>query len=57
LSQEEIDDKFDQIVGEVADDRRREALAEAATTVFQAPSVDRLAALLAARPKRVKRND
>jgi len=57
LPQEDIDSKFHEIVGEVADDRRREALAEAAATIFDAPSVDRLASLLAARPKTATTRD
>lgn len=50
LSRADIDSKFREIVGEVADEGRTEALAEAAA-VFDAPSVHQLAALLAARPK------
>jgi 2-methylcitrate dehydratase PrpD len=50
LSRADIDGKFREIVGEVADARRTEALVEAAA-VFAAPSVAPLAALLAARPK------
>jgi 2-methylcitrate dehydratase PrpD len=50
LSQAEIERKFHAIVGEVADDQRTVALAEAAAEIADAPSVDRLAALLAERP-------
>lgn len=57
LSQAEIDDKFQAIVGEIADDQRGETLARAAATIFEAPSVDQLAALLAEKPKTMKRND
>lgn len=51
LSRAEIDEKFNEIVGEVADDQRCNALAAAATEIFDARSVEGLAALLAQRPK------
>ena len=51
LSREEIERKFHDIVGEVADGSRRRALAEAAATIADAPSVDRLTGLLAAMPR------
>ena len=51
LPQADIESKFHEIVGEVADEQRRAALATAATTIFDADSVDDLAALLAARPR------
>ncbi len=57
LSTSDIESKFKEIVGEVADDQRCAALARAAMTIFEAPSVDRLAALLAEKPKTVNRND
>jgi 2-methylcitrate dehydratase PrpD len=51
LSQADIESKFDEIVGEVAGQERRQSLARAAATIFDAESVDALAALLAERPK------
>jgi len=57
LPQANIDEKFHNIVGEVADDQRREALASAATAIFEASSVDRLAELLAVRPNTMGNND
>lgn len=52
-----IDGKFHDIVGEVADDPRRAALASAAAAIYEASSVERLAALLAVRPKTMMSND
>ena len=57
LSRAEIESKFHAIVGEVSDDQRRVALAEAAAGIADAPSVDRLAAPLAERPKTSTRSD
>ena len=57
LPKEEIDRKFDEIVGEVADDTRCSDLAEAAGTIVDAPSVERLASLLAIRPKTIARDN
>jgi hypothetical protein len=50
LPREDIDRKFNEIVGGVADTARREALAEAADGLHDAASVTRLAALLADPP-------
>lgn len=50
LSHADIESKFHEIVGEVADRERRESLARAAATIFDADSVDELAALLAQKP-------
>ena len=57
MSQADIDRKFQDIVGEVADDQRRDALIAAASTIVDAPSVDRLAAILAMRPKTATKDD
>jgi len=57
LSRAEIESKFHAIVGEVSDDQRRVALAEAAAGIADGPSVDRLAAPLAERPKTFTRSD
>jgi 2-methylcitrate dehydratase PrpD len=50
LAADEIDRKFNEVVGGVADTARREALAEAARGLHEAASVTRLAALLADPP-------
>jgi 2-methylcitrate dehydratase PrpD len=47
LADWEIKDKFDEIVGEVADPARRRAIADAASTIYEAPHVGVLAELLA----------
>jgi 2-methylcitrate dehydratase PrpD len=51
LPQADVEGKFHEIVAEVADEQRRAALATAAAAVFDADSVDDLAALLAEKPK------
>jgi hypothetical protein len=57
MSRAEIETKFHAIVGEIADDQRRVALAEAAAEISDAPSVDRVAALLAERPQTSVKSD
>ncbi len=51
LSREDVDAKFHEIVGEVADESRRLALAEAARTLYEAESVKPLSSLLGAPPE------